>query len=69
MIKIKEHTKLFFRSVAVTAVVLSCLAALCVGIFKSYEAIWQISFGQERRAVEITEECIRILDFKIKINN
>lgn len=69
MIKIKEQTKIFLRSAAVTAVVLSCVAAICIGIFKSYEAIWQISFGQERRAVEITEEGIRILDFKIKINN
>ena len=64
-----RSVKLFFRSAIITAVVLSCIAAVFLGICKSYEAIRQVSFGQERKAVEITDEGVRILDFTIKINN
>ncbi len=67
MIKIKESIKIFLRSAVITAVVLSCIAAVFLGIAKSYEAIQKISFGREQKAVEVTDEGIRILDFKIKI--
>ncbi len=68
MIKIKENVKIFFRSAAVTAVVLFCIATVFLGISKSYEAIHKISNGRERRAVEMTEDGLRILDFKLKFN-
>ena len=61
--------KLFLRSAVLTAVVLSCIAAVFLGICKSYEAIRQVSFGEEKSAVALTEEGIRILDFNINFKN
>lgn len=65
--KIKgKETKLFIRASILTAVVLLCSTAVFLGICKSYEEIRRISFGEERAAVFIGREYIRILDFIIE---
>ncbi len=62
----RKQISLFIRSAILTAVVLFCSAAVFLGICKSYEEIRRISFGEERAAVFIGREYIRILDFIIE---
>jgi hypothetical protein len=65
--KIKgKETKLFIRASILTAVVLLCSTAVFLGICKSYEEIRRISFGEERSAVFIGKDHIRILDLVIE---
>ena len=46
-------------------VILLCFCIIYFGILFSFEAIRENGFGEKTRAVEVTEEYIRILDFKI----
>lgn len=62
-----KNFKLFLRSAVITAVVLFCITAVFCGICKSYEEIRRISFGEEKSAVYISKDKIRILDFEFKI--
>ncbi len=57
----------FLRSAVMTAVVLSCITAVFLGMCKSWEAIREISFKDERPAVHISKETVRILDFEIRL--
>lgn len=52
-----------------TAVVLFCITAVFLGICESWEAIRRISYKDERPAVYISEETVRILDFEIELHN
>ena len=59
----------FLRSAIMTAVVLFCITAVFLGICESWEAIRRISYKDERPAVYISEETVRILDFEIELHN
>ena len=62
----KRNLKIFFRASFITAVVLFYIAAVFLGVCKSWEGIRQVSYGEETPAVEISEKGIRILDFQLK---
>ncbi len=56
--------KLFFKSFYISLVLSLCIFIALFGVFKTYENIRLIGFGEYKRAVEITDTHIRILDFK-----
>lgn len=58
--------KIFLRTIYMTSVLLLCLFLGFYGIFKAYENIRLVAFGEYRNAVEITEEEVKILDYEIK---
>ena len=64
--KKKRQLRIFIRSATITAVVLICISAVFLGICESYEGIRRISFKEERSAVYIGHDHIRILDFVIE---
>lgn len=61
-----KAVRIFFRSAAMTAVVLFCITAVFLGICESWEAIRQVSFKDDRPAVYLGNEGIRILDFELE---
>ena len=46
-------------------VILLCFCILYFGILFSFEGIRKNGFGEETKAIEITDEHIRILDFLV----
>ena len=62
----KRQTKTFFRSFYITLVILLCISIAFVGITTAWENIIEVAFGRYDKAVEITDDTIRILDFTIK---
>lgn len=56
----------FFRAFFISGIIFGCIVLLIIGIFESYENIREISFAEFSQSVEIGEDYIRILDFKIK---
>ncbi len=58
--------KLFLKSFYLSAVILFCLSFGAYGISKAYENTRQIGFGEYKKALAVTDEGIRILDFEIK---
>ncbi|MBR6503261.1 MAG: hypothetical protein IKT42_07465 [Clostridia bacterium] len=62
----KRQTKTFFRSFYLTLVILLCISIGWIGITTAWENIVQVAFGRYDKAVEITDDTIRILDFTIK---
>lgn len=67
MIEIKKDVKLFFKAFYLSGIILLCAFMGIFGIFKAYESMRQIGFGEYRRAVEIEDDRIKILDFEIEI--
>ncbi len=61
----KEKTKVFFRTFFIGTVVSMSIIFGGLSVAKAYENIRQIGFGEYKKAVEITEDSIRILDFTI----
>ncbi len=64
MMKIKK-VKVFFKSFYISALILFCFSIAAVGVAMAYENTRQIGFGEYKRAIEITEDGIRILDFEM----
>lgn len=62
----KRQTKTYFRSFYITLVILLCISIAWIGITTAWENIVQVAFGRYDKAVEITDDTIRILDFTIK---
>lgn len=62
----KRNTKIFIRTVKISAVVVFCLIIGFYFSAKAYENIRRIGFGEYRKAVEIEEESIKIFDFQIE---
>ena len=62
-----KKTRLFFKSFYLSSLILFCLTIGLTGIGKAYENTRQIGFGEYKRAIELTDDGIRILDFEIKI--
>ena len=63
MIKIK---RVFIRSFSISFVVAVCFFSGLFGIAKAYENTRRIGFGENKKAVAIEEDGLRILDFTIK---
>ena len=61
----KRKTNVFLRSFYLNSVIIFCVFLAVAGISKSYEGIRQVGFGEYKKAIEITENEIRILDFNI----
>ncbi len=62
----KRQTKQYFRTFYITLVILVCISLGFIGVSKAYESIRQTAYGDYKKAIEITDETIRILDFVIK---
>lgn len=62
----KRQTKTYFRSFYITLVILLCVSIAWIGITTAWENIIKVAFGRYDKAVEITDNSIRILDFIIK---
>ena len=62
----KRQTKTYFRSFYITFVILLCVSIAWIGITTAWENIIKVAFGRYDKAVEITDNSIRILDFIIK---
>lgn len=62
----KRQHKTYFRTFYITLVIIMCLSFAWIGISISYENIVQIAYGEYKKAIEINEDTIRILDFVIK---
>lgn len=65
----KRQTKTYLRTLYITLVVVMCLSLGWIGISTAYENTVQVAFGEYKRAIEITDEEIRILDFVISKRN
>ena len=63
--KNKKQMTRFLRSLKISCVILFCLLTLFIGIFITYEQMQIISFGEYKKAVEISEDHFRIMDFII----
>ena len=46
-------------------VILLCFCLIFFGMVFSFEGIRKNGFGEEKKGIEITEEYIRVLDFKM----
>ncbi len=57
----------FLRKMYISAVVSACILFAAVSVCTAYEKMRLIGFGEYRRAVEITEQGVKIFDFEIKI--
>lgn len=62
----KRQTKTYFRTLYIALVVIMCLSLGWIGISAAYENTVQVAFGEYKKAIEISEDNIRILDFVIK---
>lgn len=56
--------KLFFKSFYISLCLALCIFIASFGVALAYENIRLIGFGEYKKAVEITETYIRVLDFK-----
>ncbi len=56
--------KLFFKSFYISLCLALCIFIASFGVALAYENIRLIGFGEYKKAVEITEAYIRVLDFK-----
>ncbi len=62
----KRQTKTFFRTFYISLIILLCLSFGWVGISTAWENTVQTAYGEYKKAIEITDETIRVLDFTIK---
>ena len=62
----KKQTKTYFRTFYIALVIILCICIGWIGVSTAYENTVQIAFGEYKKAIEINEETIRILDFVIK---
>lgn len=62
----KRQTKIYFRTLYITLVIVMCLSLGWIGISTAYENTVQVAFGEYKKAIEISGHSIRILDFVIK---
>lgn len=63
----KKETKIFFRTVRLTSIVLTCILIGFFGITEAYENIRRIGFGEYRKAIEIENGTLKFFDFEINI--
>ncbi len=63
----KSYNKKLLRSFALSLVIFFCIITAFIGIFKAYENISLIGFGQNKKAIELGDGFFRILDFTINL--
>ncbi len=63
----KRNTKIYLRSFYLSLVIIFCLLLGWIGISTAYKNTLRLGWGQEKKAIEITDDYIRILDFTIEI--
>ena len=63
----KRSTKIYFRTLYISLVIIMCLCLGWIGISAAWENTVRIAFGEEKRAVEFENGKLRILDFEIEI--
>ena len=59
-----QKNSILLRTVYITTTILFCLIFGIYGVFSAYKNIRQLAFGEYRKAIEITEDEIKILDFE-----
>lgn len=65
-IKIRKETlSVFFRTMAVTAVIILCFGVIYLGCVSAYEQTRSVCFGDTRAAVILTKDYIKFFDFHI----
>lgn len=62
----KTNTHLFFRSLYLTLTLIFCILTAVFGISKAYEETVKVGFGENKKAVEIIDGKLRILDFEFE---
>ena len=62
----KRHTKTYFRTLYITLVIMLCISLGWIGVSAAYENTVRVAYGEYKKAIEINEDTIRILDFVIK---
>ncbi len=62
--KKNKKGRLFFKSFLFSMVVAFCLIFSVYGVSKAYSACRKIGFDEDKKAVEISKNGFRILDFK-----
>ena len=60
----KENTRIFWRSVRLSAVWMLCFCILVIGIFESWVQIRRIGFAEYKNAVDYKDGVLQILDFE-----
>lgn len=60
----KENTKIFWRTVRLSAIWMFCIALIIIGIFESWYQIRRIGFAENKNAIEYTDGVLKILDFE-----
>ncbi len=61
----KTAAKTYFRTFYITLVILLCLSLGWIGISSAYENTVKIALGEEKSAIEFSDDKLRILDFTI----
>ncbi|MCQ2477848.1 MAG: hypothetical protein MJ091_01330 [Clostridia bacterium] len=64
----KRSIKIFFKSFYFSMTLVICLIIAVIGAAKVYENARLIGFGEYKKAVEISNGHIRILDFEFDID-
>lgn len=64
----RKNFKTFFRTFYLSSVLLFCILTAVFGISLAYENTMITGFGEYKKAVEITDSHIRILDFDFDLN-
>lgn len=62
----KRRTKTYIRSFYISTVIILCFVFGWLGIATAYKNTVQVAFGEYKKAIELTDEGLRILDFIIK---
>lgn len=62
----KESKRSFLRAFFMTSVIILCLTVACSGLALAYENTRSIGFGENKKAFELGEDFIRILDYVIE---
>ena len=65
----KRQTKTYFRTLYITLIVIMCLSFGWIGVSQAYENTVKTAYGEYKKAIEINDKTIRILDFTIKETN
>ena len=61
----KENKRIFLRTFFITCIILFCMGFFAWGLKGAYENTRKIGFGEYKKATEIGDGFIRILDFNI----
>ena len=61
----RKSLEIYFRSAAITAVAILCIAIIYFGICASYQEMRRTCFSDERRAVIISANYIKFFDIEL----